>query len=87
MLQFNTCRWKVDGADVEVVRGVVADHRLALINGQLWRRCELHLPPLHGLVQLVVKEGRATSEGLERFILLRLDREGNQWWLTIGSDR
>ena len=45
-------RWQVEGADTEVVHGVVANHRLALISRHLWRRWALHLPPLHRLVQL-----------------------------------
>ena len=71
--------------DVEVVHGAVADYHLALISKHLWRRWALHLPPLHKLVQLAVREGQVTSRGLERIILLRSEGEGTWWWMTIGS--
>ena len=54
-------RWQVEGADVEVVHGAVADHRLALISRHLWRRWALHLPQLHILMQLAVREGRVVK--------------------------
>ena len=82
----NEKRGQVEGADIEVVHRAVSDHRLSLINRHLWRRWALHLQPLHRLMQPAVREGRVTSKGLERIILLRL--EGwTQWWLTIGSSR
>ena len=77
----NEKRWQVEGTDVEVGHGAVATHRLALINKHLWRRWALHLPPLHRLVQWTVKEGRVTSKGLDRLLLLRLEGEGTRWWL------
>ena len=36
----------------------------------------LHLPLLHRLVQLAVREGRATSRDLEHIILLHLEGGG-----------
>ena len=79
----------VDGKSraVEVVHGVVANHRLSLISRDLWRQWALYLPPLHRLAKLAVREGRVTSIGLERIILLRSEGEGTRWWLTIGFDR
>ena len=53
----NEKRWQFEGTNIEVVHGAVANHCLALISRHLWRRWALHLPPLHRLVQLAVREG------------------------------
>ena len=53
----NEKRWQVEGMDVEVVHGVVVDHRLALISRPSLRPRVLQLLPLLKLVQLEGKEG------------------------------
>ena len=60
----NEKRWQVEGTDVEVIHGAVADHRLTLISKPLLRPWVLQLLPLHRLVQLGVKGAQVTSNGL-----------------------
>ena len=47
----------------------------------------LHLPPLHRLVQLAVKEGRVTSRGLSHIILHHSGEEGiRSDWAKVSRD-
>ena len=60
----NEKRWEVEGVDKEVVHRAVGNHHLALISRPLLRPWVLQLLPLHRIVQLGVKGGQVTSNGL-----------------------